>query len=205
MRARRTQVRARCSACCACRSSRARQAATWACSAALRRSGRGRLLSSRPVACGSMSVASRLSWRLRWPGHRQRLWAPLSSRAQASRLRVVLVRGRLPSVHLSALFPFPFAVYLCFAFLVVCSAVKRSMAAVLSPLSNLGAYEISSSSLTSAIVPLSAASALVSSAISSSPFSFALAVLHARPLLPGQPLPQGVAALGLALPILQQR
>ena len=104
-------------------------------------------------------------------------------------------------------FPFigPFAVYLCFAFLVVCSAVKRSMAAVLSPLSNLGAYEISSSSLTSAIVPLSAASALVSSAISSSPFSFALAVLHARPLLPGQPLPQGVAALGLALPILQQR
>ena len=101
--------------------------------------------------------------------------------------------------------PFPFAVYLCFAFLVVCSAVKRSMAAVLSPLSNLGAYEIPSSSLTSAIVPLSAASALVSSAISSSPFSFALAVLHARPLLPGQPLPQGVAALGLALPILQQR
>ena len=28
--------------------------------------------------------------------------------------------------------------------------------------------------------------------------------LHARPLLPGQPLPQGVAALGLALPVLQQ-
>ena len=42
--ARRTQVRARCSACCACRSSRERQAATWACSASLRRSGRGRLL-----------------------------------------------------------------------------------------------------------------------------------------------------------------
>ena len=49
-------------------------------------------------------------------------------------------------------------------------------------------------------MPLSAATALDSSANYSSPYSIALGVQHARPLLPGQPLPQGVAALGLALP-----
>ena len=53
-------------------------------------------------------------------------------------------------------------------------------------------------------VPLSAA-ALDSSANYSSPYSAALAVQHARPLLLGQPLPQGVAALVLALPVFEQR
>ena len=87
----------------------------------------------------------------------------------------------------------------------VCSAVKRSTAAVLSPLTNHGANEIFSSTLTTTVVPLSAATALDSSANYSSPYSAALAVQHARPLLLGQPLPQGVAALVLALPVFEQR
>ena len=87
----------------------------------------------------------------------------------------------------------------------MCSAVKRSTAAVVSPLTIHNANETFFSSSTTTDVPLSAATALDSSANYSSPFSAALAVQHARPLLPGQPLPQGVAALVLALPVLQQR
>ena len=87
----------------------------------------------------------------------------------------------------------------------VCSAVKRSTAAVLSPLTNHGANEIFSSTLTTTVVPLSAATALDTGAIYTSPYSAALGVQNARPLLLGQPLPQGVAALVLALPVFEQR
>ena len=55
------------------------------------------------------------------------------------------------------------------------------------------------------MAPLSAATTLGASATYTAPFAGALGVQNARPLLLGQPLPQGVAALVLALPVFEQR
>ena len=79
------------------------------------------------------------------------------------------------------------------------SVVKQSTA--LTPLTQPGASASYSMSAASEIAPLSALAAPAASAAAFSPPCAAYGVTQtARPLLPGQPLPQGVAAFGLALP-----
>jgi hypothetical protein len=89
----------------------------------------------------------------------------------------------------------------CFILDSLCLAANHSMGKVLTPLTLPNTNEsICSSSLPqcAAVVPHSAVVAPAAFAYSA-PYA-ACGVPNARPLLPGQPLPQGLAAFALAVP-----
>ena len=88
-------------------------------------------------------------------------------------------------------------------FLTRTCTVKQSTANVLEPLSQFGTNHRAILQVSPALAPLGARGVLAASAPYMLPYSSALCVQIARQLPPG-PLPQGVAALGLAVPSQQQ-
>ena len=96
--------------------------------------------------------------------------------------------------------PDPYPITHC-CFLTRTCTVKQSTATVLEPLSLYGPNQRAILQVSPAVAPLGAKDALAASAPYSytPPYSVALGVQNARPLPPG-PLPQGVAAVVMALP-----
>ena len=200
------------SACCAFRWRHVRRAATWACGALPNhRSGRGRHGSkSEATSAADAWALSRARRKPQWSEHGQCPVGWKLCRVRGSRRRAVQVLLRAcelpfrPILVCSSHNHCPHCVY---DRLVLCSAVKRSTNAARASIRTPSQENCWLQSLGAGNAGVQSSSALFASdgcALYSAPYS-RMCVQTARRLLPGQPLPQGVAAFAMATPATQQQ
>ena len=123
----------------------------------------------------------------------------ICSKVRGIRLRAIQVRVPDPLILRLTLIP----THSHSRFLTRTCTVKQSPADVLEPLSQSGTNQRDVFQVSPALAPLGAGVALAASPQYLPPYSAAFGVQNARPLPPG-PVPQGVAAFGLAMPSQQQ-
>ena len=185
---------------------RRRRAATWACgSSSTRRNGRGKPGSTSKARNGAAWDHSRSRRKLQLRGHVRCSATQRLCRARGSRphgIQVLLHTDQMPVPLLFSFMTLPslFCASVCLMF-----AVKRSADTTLAPFTL--PHEDGENRLLQSM-PGSAASGLPLRARAASTYSAPHAeycVQTARPLIPGQPLPQGIAAFGMAVPVPQQQ
>ena len=199
----RTRSRSRYLASIASRLHRVHGAAMLACDPTSPRSGHGKRGCTSRVKSGAAWALSRAGKKLLWKGQ---LHCPVARRlcqARGSRLLAIQVQLVRAARSTFVCCPQSLAVSLdCRTRLMLCSAVRRSTNAALTPLTLCSNSTNSFSSFGG-----EGASATVLSPADSYGASCMAAYGHvqnARPLMPGQPLPQGVAAFCLATPMPHQ-